>query len=123
MQPSSSGRTPVVGFRRDVTLFLSALVGFLIVLILILVTLLQVTAGRTEERVRAQGRRAADQATRSINQLDTTLGSSAVQAALIGIQGQLGISAIELRMRTGSRVQAGEIDLEEAESIDHRTRL
>lgn len=123
MQPSSSGRTPVVGFRRDVTLFLSALVGFLIVLILVLVTLLQVTVGQTEEMVRSQWQRAADQATRSINQLDTTSGSSAVEAALIGIQGQLGISAIELQMRTGNRVLAGDIGAEEAETIEQRTRL
>jgi PAS domain S-box-containing protein len=51
-----------LSFRRDVRLFLSALVGFLVVLILILVALLQNFAGQSDGLIREQWKRTADAA-------------------------------------------------------------
>lgn len=112
-----------VGFRRDVTFFLSALVGFLIILILVLLLMLRSVAEEADEVTRSDRARTVDVAAREINALDTTLGSSAVEAALIGIRSKLGIDAIVLDTRSGDRVTAGTLELRDPVSIERATRL
>lgn len=122
MVPPAS-RSAIAGFRRDVTLFLSALFGFFVVLILILLTTVQVLIGQSEQASRAQRRESANRATAALNALDPSMGTAAVEAALIGIINESGIDRIELETRAGKTVVAGETDPDVAESLSAQTAM
>ena len=122
MVPPAS-RSAIAGFRRDVTLFLSALFGFFVVLILILLTTVQVLIGQSEQASRAQRRESANRATAALNALDPSMGAAAIEAALIGIINESSIDRIELETRAGKTVVAGETDPDLEESLSAQTAM
>jgi len=122
MVPPAS-RSAIAGFRRDVTLFLSALFGFFVVLILILLTTVQVLIGQSEQASRAQRRESANRATSALNALDPSMGTAAIEAALIGIINESSIDRIELETRAGKTVVAGETDPDLVESLSAQTAM
>lgn len=93
-----SGARPAltkIGFRRDVKLFLALLIGFLLVLILTLVTLLQVNVRQTEDAVAAQWELAGDVA---VDTLHDAIARGGVAAGdLAAMRTRYSLTAIELR--------------------------
>ncbi|HKO00747.1 MAG TPA: ATP-binding protein [Thermoanaerobaculia bacterium] len=93
-----SGARPAltkIGFRRDVKLFLALLIGFLVVLILTLVTLLQVNVRQTEEAVAAQWELTGDVAADSLGDGIAHGGVSA--SDLAAMRARYSLTAIEVR--------------------------
>ncbi|MFN2441493.1 MAG: histidine kinase dimerization/phospho-acceptor domain-containing protein, partial [Thermoanaerobaculia bacterium] len=123
MVEPAGGKSAVAGFRRDVTLFLSALFGFLVVLILVLLTTVQVLIGQSEEARREQRRESANRATTALNALDTSMGTAAIEAALVGIVNESGVDRIELETRVGPTVAAGEAEEIAREILTAQTRM
>jgi signal transduction histidine kinase len=92
-----SGARPAltkIGFRRDVKLFLALLIGFLIVLILALVTLLQVNVRQTEEAVLTQWQLAADVAADSLR--DSFARETLAAVDLASMRTRYSLTAIEV---------------------------
>ena len=105
-----------VSFRRDVRFFLAILTGFLVVLILILLILLQNAVLQTEATMRAQRETAADIAAATINRLSSPSGEE-IRSNLAILRGRFGLAtaAVESPQRT---VRVGY----EGEGIDRVTR-
>lgn len=120
---ANPGRPAAIGFRRDLTFFLSSLFGFLIVIILVLVFLIQSLVSEVEATAARQRNRSAQAATREINRLTALTGSSALDAALVGIGASFGIDRIELVPRDRPIAAAGSPLPETAERIEATTRL
>ncbi|HVR41961.1 MAG TPA: ATP-binding protein [Thermoanaerobaculia bacterium] len=114
-------RPAALGFRRDVTLFLSALVGFFVILILVLLLLLQLLVERTTEIAQGQWRRVARIAAQQID-LAAAGPGSALESTLARIRSDLDIAAIELE-RAGRPVVSGRIDPERSGAVSIRTQL
>ena len=95
-----------IGFRRDVKLFLSFLVGFLILLIFSLLLLLRTDLTRTEETIDASRRVIGDIAADAVNH--TRADAEALQTQLGFLRGRFNIDSIELDLRDGRRVVSGQ---------------
>jgi signal transduction histidine kinase len=106
MVPVASSRLTRIGFRRDIKFFLTALVGFLVVVILALVMLLQVVSAAAAERARRNWALAADAATEAIDQA-AQRGRADLESQLVYLRGRYNIDSIELRPRNGSPVRSG----------------
>lgn len=94
-----------LGFRRDVRLFLSVLVGILITLILALVVLLGYAAGEvtaTAEQSARDRMRAAAALIEASGQSGTTL-----ESYLVFLRGELGIEALVFIPKNGVTVSSG----------------
>jgi signal transduction histidine kinase len=100
-----------IPFRRDVKLFLGALVGFLIVLLLILLLLLQSFALKADALVRSDWDSLADAAVYAIS----GAGSIApAESFLSVVRERYGIQAIEIHNADGSVVRSGQRPTEES---------
>ncbi|MCA1732379.1 MAG: PAS domain-containing protein, partial [Acidobacteria bacterium] len=98
------------------------LFGFLVVLILVLLTTVQVLIGQSEEARRGQWLESANRATAALEALDPAMGTSGIEAALISIVSQTGVDRIELETASGLVVTAGHVG-GQFESIEGRTSL
>ncbi len=83
-----------IGFRRDIKYFLAVYVGFLIFLILILLSLLQANTTAVEESMHDQWTVIADAAS---NALSTTPGEIDIRDRLSSLRTEYGIASIEFR--------------------------
>ncbi|MEO6260611.1 MAG: PAS domain-containing protein, partial [Thermoanaerobaculia bacterium] len=94
-----------IGFRRDVRLFLTGLVGFLVVLIFTLLLLLRANLSSREESLHRSQQMIADVAAESVNR--TSAGLSDQGAQLLFLRGRFGIAGLEIVRRDGGRVVSG----------------
>jgi PAS domain S-box-containing protein len=118
MVPVAGPRLTRIGFRRDVKLFLAALVGFLIVLILALVLLLQTSVDAAEAELRARWKVSVDAAAATI-----AVGSSDVESLLIFARNQYDIHGIEGRFPGGRTIASGlPAGAEGTETLRRQTR-
>jgi PAS domain S-box-containing protein len=92
-----------IGFRRDVKLFLTFLVGFLVVLIFVLVAGLRLSFAHTEGMIGRTERVIADIATDAINRTPP----SSLQTQLLFLRGRYQIAGLELQTRDGRRLVSG----------------
>lgn len=120
---ATAGRPAALGFRRDLTFFLSSLFGFLIVIILVLVFLLQSLVHEVEASAAQQRNRNARAATLEINELTEIAQSSALDATLVGVAARFGIDRIELTRPDGGVSAAGSRVGDDAEVLEARSRL
>jgi signal transduction histidine kinase len=103
-----SGARPAltkIGFRRDVKLFLALLIGFLLVLILALVTLLQVNVRQTEASVAAQWQLTGDVAADALH--DSIARDSLSTFDLASMRTRYSLTAIEVRRAGRSAIVSG----------------
>lgn len=94
-----------IGFRRDVRLFLTVLVGFLALLIFSLLLLLRTDLSRTQETIARSRLIIADVATDAVNHTSPEPG--ALQAQLAFLRGRFNIAGAEMQLRNGQRVLSG----------------
>ena len=106
-----------IGFRRDVKLFLTCLVGFLVFLIFILLLLLRTDLARTQETVDHSRTVIADIAADAINH--TTRAPGALEAQMAFLRGRFNIAGIALQLRNGTQIRSGT----QEGSLDHVARL
>ncbi len=100
----ASGRLTKIGFRRDVKLFLSFLVGLLVVLIFTLVFVLRASYAHTEALIDRSERIVAEIATGEVNRVTP----SSLDAQFISLRGRFNIAGIELQTRDGRHFVSGE---------------
>ncbi len=100
----ASGRLTKIGFRRDVKLFLSFLVGLLVVLIFTLVFVLRASYAHTEALIDRSERIVAEIATGEVNRVTP----SSLDAQFISLRGRFNIAGIELQTRDGIHIVSGE---------------
>jgi len=93
-----------IGFRRDIKYFLAVYVGFLIFLILILLSLLQANTTAVEESMHDQWTVIADAAS---NALSNTPGDIDVRERLSSLRAEYGIASIEFRPIAGRTFRMG----------------
>ncbi|MGH9456757.1 MAG: sensor histidine kinase [Thermoanaerobaculia bacterium] len=122
MSETRPGAAYAIGFRRDVTLFLSALVGFFVILILILIALIQVLVGQVERTTATYWVRTADAAARATGDMVAT-SPSARAAGLAALRASSGAVGIELRPASGAPIRVGTTDPDLAEPIVRQTTL
>jgi PAS domain S-box-containing protein len=103
MVPVAGPRLTRIGFRRDIKFFLAALVGFLIVLILALVLLMQTMLDAAQSELRGRWKVSADAATAAI---ERSAGSD-LQSALIFARNHYGIDGIEASLGEGMTISSG----------------
>jgi PAS domain S-box-containing protein len=92
-----------VGFRRDVRVFLTCLVGFLVVLILILLLLVRTNLSRTEEAIDRSHQMLADVAAEIVNRTPP----EALPTELLLLRGRFGIAGISVVSRDGRTIESG----------------
>lgn len=103
-----------IGFRRDVRLFLSTLLGFLVVLIFTLLMLLRADLDRTEETVNRSRRVIADVAADAINSTPPTN----LESQLVFLRSRYGVAAATI-VSNGRTISSGT----NAPHTDEVTRL
>ena len=96
-----------VSFRRDIKFFIAALVGFLVVMILALLTLLQSLTTRTAAEKSQQWELAADISTDALYTLDPSTQRSEIESQLVFLRGRFDIEAIALHLRDGKSIFSG----------------
>lgn len=92
-----------VGFRRDVRLFLTCLVGFLVVLIFILLLLLRTNLSSTEGAIDRSHQMLADIAAERVNRTDP----AALETELLVLRGRFDVAGISIAGRDGRRIDSG----------------
>jgi signal transduction histidine kinase/HAMP domain-containing protein len=92
-----------VGFRRDLRLFLTCLVGFLVVLILILIFLLRTNLARTEEAIDRSHQMVADVAAEMVDRTPP----EALATELLLLRGRFEIAGISVVSRDGHTTESG----------------
>lgn len=92
-----------VGFRRDVRLFLTCLVGFLVVLIFILLLLLRTNLSSTEEAIDRSHQMLADIAAERVNRTDP----AALETELLVMRGRFNVAGMSILGRDGRRIESG----------------
>ena len=105
MEPPTHAPLTRIGFRRDVRLFLTGLVGFLVILIFTLLLLLRANLSRTEDSLHRSQQMIADVAAESVNR-----GSAGIpdqEAQLLFLRARFNISGMEIDRRDGHRVVSG----------------
>jgi PAS domain S-box-containing protein len=93
-----------IGFRRDVRLFLTCLVGFLIVLIFTLLLLLRVDLDRTNETIDRSHAIIADVAADAVNRTPATN----LETQLVFLRSRFGIVSAAIVDRKGKVISSGE---------------
>ena len=94
-----------IGFRRDVRLFLTGLVGFLVILIFMLLLLLRANLSRTEDSLHRSQQMIADVAAESVNR--SSAGIPDQEAQLLFLRARFNISGLEIDRHDGRRVFSG----------------
>ena len=105
MEPLTHAPLTRIGFRRDVRLFLTGLVGFLVILIFTLLLLLRANLSRTEDSLHRSQQMIADVAAESVNH-----GSAGIpdqEAQLLFLRARFNISGMEIDRHDGHRVFSG----------------
>jgi signal transduction histidine kinase len=92
-----------VGFRRDVRLFLTGLVGFLVALIFILLLLLRTNLAHTEEAIDRSHQMIADVCAEAVNRS----GQAGLDTELLVLRGRFNIAGISLTARDGRTLESG----------------
>jgi signal transduction histidine kinase len=92
-----------VGFRRDVNLFLTCLVGFLVVLIFILLLLLRANLAHTGEAIDRSHQMIADVSAEAVNRSAT----AALDTEMLVLRGRFNIAGIGIRARDGRTFESG----------------
>lgn len=105
-----------LGFRRDVKLFLATLVGFLVLLILVLLLLLQNAMVENEIAVRRHRETIADHSVATVNR--AVAGSQDLRATLLLLQRRFEIATMRLTTQSGQLISVGY----EAPQMDRLTR-
>lgn len=109
-----------VGFRRDIRFFLASLVGFLIIIILVLVTLLQNFVGRMVEAEQENWNRVAETVAAA---LDASSGSDAdAQSRIVELRGRYGLAGLMLERPRGARISSGFPHGVDIARVSRRTR-
>lgn len=93
-----------IGFRRDVKLFLTCLVGFLIILIFTLVMLLRVDLDRTEETIDRSRNVIADIAADAVNRAP----QANLETQLVFLRSRFGVANASIVTRGGQVISSGE---------------
>ncbi|HVT44861.1 MAG TPA: ATP-binding protein [Thermoanaerobaculia bacterium] len=102
-----------IGFRRDVRLFLAALVGFLVFLILLLLILLQNFLLSSEQLMQRQRQILADAGKAALDAIGNEAGDSEVAALITTLRTRYGALAIEVTRPNGRRLLSGSVGAEE----------
>lgn len=92
-----------VGFRRDVRLFLTGLVGFLVALIFILLLLLRTNLAHTEEAIDRSHQMIADVSAEAVNRT----APAGLDTELLVLRGRFNIAGIGVTDRNGRTLQSG----------------
>lgn len=92
-----------VGFRRDVRLFLTGLVGFLVALIFILLLLLRTNLAHTEEAIDRSHQMIADVSAEEVNRS----APAGLDTELLVLRGRFNIAGIGVTDRKGRTLQSG----------------
>jgi signal transduction histidine kinase len=92
-----------VGFRRDVNLFLTCLVGFLVVLIFILLLLLRANLAHTGEAIDRAHQMIADVSAEAVNRS----APAALDTEMLVLRGRFNIAGIGIRARDGRVFESG----------------
>jgi len=99
-------RLTKLGFRRDVNVFMAALVGFLVVLIFALLTLLKTFLNQTEEAYGQSWTSRAETAFELIEKIDPRTNRVAAETELVYLRGRFSIPAITLGW-PGGQIESG----------------
>jgi signal transduction histidine kinase len=92
-----------VGFRRDVRLFLTGLVGFLVALIFILLLLLRTNLAHTEEAIDRSHQMIADVSAEEVNRS----APAGLDTELLVLRGRFNIAGIGVAGRNGRALESG----------------
>jgi signal transduction histidine kinase len=92
-----------VGFRRDVRLFLTGLVGFLVALIFILLLLMRTNLAHTEEAIDRSHQMIADVSAEAVNRS----AAAGLDTELLVLRGRFNIAGIGLTARDGRTLESG----------------
>ena len=92
-----------VGFRRDVRLFLTGLVGFLVALIFILLLLLRTNLAHTEEAIDRSHQMIADVSAEAVNRS----APAGLDTELLVLRGRFNIAGIGVTARNGRTFESG----------------
>lgn len=112
-----------IGFRRDIQWFLSALVGFLVIVSLILLLLLQSFAQRAEDATRANWETIADDVAATLDRVDPGTSDQVVEAMLVGLRATHGIPAIRLNRERGGSSLSGDAAGSDLVRVSRETKL
>ena len=107
MVPVASPRLTPIGFRRDIKLFLAALVGFLVVIILTLLLLLLNMTGAAVEKTRNSWAAAADVVVDNLRPLPRSSSVQVVESQLDYIRGRYAVAAIMITPPSGEPIVSG----------------
>ena len=107
MVPVASPRLTPIGFRRDIKLFLAALVGFLVVIILTLLVLLLNMTGAAVEKTRNSWAAAADVVVDNLRPLPRSSSVQVVESQLDYIRGRYAVAAIMITPPSGEPIVSG----------------
>ncbi|MEO8218705.1 MAG: ATP-binding protein, partial [Acidobacteriota bacterium] len=102
-----ASRLTPIGFRRDIKLFLAALVGFLVVIILTLLLLLQSMTATAIEQTRARWTGASDVVADSLHSLPATSGHEVIESQLDYLRGRYGVAAVILNADSRKPIASG----------------
>lgn len=108
-----------IGFRRDVKLFLALLVGFLIVLLLVLLAIVQHFYHLAEEARRQQWNSVADQVVATLEQ---RADAATLEARMTWLRGRYGIETIAVTDRSGRLIAASGDEPLSADTVKRRLR-
>ena len=92
-----------VGFRRDVRLFLTGLVGFLVALIFILLLLLRTNLAHTEEAIDRSHQMIADVSAEAVNRS----APAGLDTEMLVLRGRFNIAVIGVTDRNGRTLESG----------------
>jgi nitrogen fixation/metabolism regulation signal transduction histidine kinase len=106
MVPRASGHLTRIGFRRDVKLFLAALVGYLIVVILALLLTMQNSVMTFAQSTEESWNSLVDGLARDLDRSGTS-SPQAIQDSIKSRIGESGAMGIELRLDDGQAYQTG----------------
>jgi PAS domain S-box-containing protein len=104
MVPLAAGPLTKIGFRRDLKLFLSSLVGFLVILIFTLVLVLRASYTHTETLIDRNERIVTEIATDAINHAPV----DSLETQFVSLRSRFNIAGIELHGRDGRHIISGE---------------
>jgi len=106
-------RLTKLGFRRDVNVFMAALVGFLVVLIFALLTLLKTFLNQTEEAYGRSWTSTTDTAFELLENIDPRDNRVAAETKLVYLRGRFSIPAITLQW-PGGQIESGQVSNHQA---------
>ncbi len=109
MVRSASPALTKIGFRRDVKLFLTFLVGFFVAVIAMLLLLLQSNIARTRMAISSTENIVADVATQDLRKVIGSFGSLEFDSTMLSLRTRLPVDAIEVRMNDGRGRRSGQI--------------